>query len=40
MKESYKSISAAVETLLVEVLSRTHLLKYLVLSFQKPQSSD
>ncbi len=36
MKEGYKSISAAVETLIIEVLSRTRLLKYLVLSFQKP----
>ncbi len=36
LKEGYKSVSAAVETLLVEGLSRTRLLKYLVLSFRKP----
>ncbi|KAF3978584.1 MAG: methyltransferase domain-containing protein [Methylococcales symbiont of Iophon sp. n. MRB-2018] len=36
MKEGYKNISAAIETLIVEVVSRTGLLKYLVLSFQKP----
>lgn len=36
VKEGYKSISAAIETLMIEVLSRTRLLKYLILSFQKP----
>ena len=36
MKEGYKSISAAMETLMIELLSRSCLLKYLILSFQKP----
>ncbi len=37
MQEGYESISAAMETLMIELLSRSRLLKYLVLSFQKPQ---
>lgn len=36
MKEGYTSISAAIETLLVEVLSRTWCLNYMLLSFRKP----
>mgnify|MGYP000283000497 CR=1 FL=1 len=36
MEEGYGSISAITETLSIEVLSRTKLLKYLVLSFRKP----
>lgn len=36
MKEGYSSISAVTETLSIEILSRTRLLKYLILSFRKP----
>lgn len=37
MKEGYSSKTAVVETLSVEILSRTRLLKYYILSFMKPE---